>query len=87
MRTSPAPMNSDARHLVPALTRSSLREIVGWVEQAVGEYETAFRWYEPSVSCLALAYRGSRGSMKPFSCDAAGGSRFDNTAITYPDFG
>jgi hypothetical protein len=36
-------MNSDARYPVPALRRSILREIVGWVEQAADEYETARR--------------------------------------------
>jgi len=69
-------MNSDARYPVPALRRSILREIVGWVEQAADEYETARRWR------LARAYRGSRGSMKLVTCDAAGGSRFARTVIT-----
>src|SRR5262249_38058008 len=34
-----------------------------------------------------LTYFGSRKSMNPETCVAAGGSRLDNTATTYPDFG
>ena len=46
-------MNSRAFHPVPTFGRSLLRQIAGWVEQALGEYETTFRWDEPRVSFLA----------------------------------